>query len=59
MQQASAGALAAVQACAALLAGQLAAAEPALAVLNSPNARIPRTVDAALRRYDAQFAPCS
>jgi hypothetical protein len=53
MRQASAGALAAVQACAALLAGQMAAAEPALAVLNSPNARIPRTVDAALRRCGA------
>ncbi|KAF6262263.1 permease family-domain-containing protein [Scenedesmus sp. NREL 46B-D3] len=57
MQQASAGALAAVQACAALLAGQMASAEPALAVLNSPNARIPRTVDAALRRSIPAFNP--
>lgn len=51
LQQASAGALAIVQACAALLAGQLTVTEPALAVLNSPNARIPRSPDAALRRW--------
>jgi len=48
--QVCAAALAAVQACTAVLAGHLAVAEPSWAVLNSPNARIPRTVDAALRR---------
>jgi hypothetical protein len=42
--------LAAVQAVAAVAALQLSAAEPSWAVLNSPNARIPRTAEAALRR---------
>lgn len=50
-QQLTAGALAATQAVAAVAALQLSAAPPSWAVLNSPNARIPRTADAALRRW--------
>jgi len=50
--------LAGSQATAAALAVQLAvAAGPAPAVLVSPNARIPRTVDAALRRWGAPARP--
>lgn len=46
LQQVTAGSLAAV-----LAAVQLSATEPAWAVLSSPNARIPRTAEAALRRW--------
>eukprot|EP00775_Hariotina_reticulata_P002402 gene2402-2706_t len=53
--QLPAAALAALQACTAVLAGHLAVADPSWAVLNSPNARIPRTVDAALRRSIPAF----
>jgi hypothetical protein len=39
-------------AAAAVAAVHLAAAEPSWALLNSPNARIPRTAEAALRRWE-------
>lgn len=59
-QTASACALAATQAVAAVAAAaalQLTAADPSWAVLNSPNARIPRTAEAALRRSIPAFNP--
>jgi hypothetical protein len=49
-QQLTAGGLAVTQAVAAVAAMQLSAAEPSWAVLNSPNAKIPRSAEAALRR---------
>eukprot|EP00879_Flechtneria_rotunda_P006328 GHRR01006651.1.p1 GENE.GHRR01006651.1~~GHRR01006651.1.p1 ORF type:complete len:427 (+),score=169.90 GHRR01006651.1:312-1592(+) len=53
--QHSAGLLAAAHACVAVLSGQLLTAVPSWAVLNSPNAKIPRTVEAALRRSIPAF----
>lgn len=43
--------LAGSQILAAMLGMHMTCAQPSAAVLNSPNAQIPRTVDAALRRY--------
>lgn len=55
-QQATAALVAAVQVAGAVLGGQLALpSPPAAAVLISPNAQIPRTVDAALRRSIPAF----
>lgn len=51
-QQLAAGALAA------LAALQLSAADPSWAVLNSPNAKIPRTAEAALRRCVCNRGVC-